>query len=90
MKVWVVCGAGTSFDEPYPTPVFLGIYLTREEALTVLKREWERVEHMIEEGEEVDEEERERVDTEWGTLEEPIVMCDEDAYRIFEWEMPNG
>jgi len=90
MKVYAVVGAGSCFDSPFPTPVFLGIYHTREEALAVLKREWERVNFCVEEGEEINTELRAQIDEEWDQLEEPIIMADEDAFRIFEWEMPDA
>lgn len=90
MKVYAVVGAGSCFDSPFPAPVFLGIYQSREKALEVLKSEWERVQCCVEEGEDISEERRRDIDAEWNALEEPIVMADEDAFRIFEWEMQDA
>jgi uncharacterized protein YlaN (UPF0358 family) len=90
MKVYAVVGAGTFVDTVLPAPVFLGVYHSRKQALETLKREWERIQHCIEEGEEVEEEKRKYIDAQWNNLELPITMADEDVYDIFEWEMQDA
>ena len=90
MKAYIVTGAVQAVDFPLPMNVFLGIYLTREEALAALKAEWERVEYLIEEGEKVEPDVRTRLDDEWSKIELPLVIADENVYDIREVEVPDG
>jgi len=87
MKVFLVVAACADTPTGLHAPTALGAFRTRNEALDVLRREWERIEYCIEEGEELEPERRQQIDEEWSVLELPILVAGEDTYDVIECEI---